>query len=104
MLSATGRQLPLDRKRMYAVVNFACQSTARDLLGQSLINAEEAGLLPYMRLPIHDEILAVAPRSEAEEVGRAFGKAMTMELRGVPIDADPQVGGRSWGSLKGAPE
>jgi DNA polymerase-1 len=101
-ISATGRRLPLDRKRMYAVVNYQCQSAARDVLGQSMLEMEAAGLLPYMRLPIHDEVLAFAPRSEAEEISREFQRCMTMDLRGVPITADAEIGGRSWGSLYGA--
>jgi DNA polymerase-1 len=98
-VSPTGRVLPLDRDRMYAVVNYACQSTARDVLGQSMMNMEEAGLLPYMRLPIHDEILASAPREDAADVARAFEKCMTFDLYGVAIEASADIGGRSWGSL-----
>lgn len=101
-ISATGRRLPLDRQRMYAVVNYQCQSAARDVLGQSMINMEAAGLLPYMRLPIHDEILAFAPKEDASDISREFKRCMTMSLRGVPITADAEIGGRSWGSLYGA--
>lgn len=101
-VTATGRHLPLDRHRMYAVVNFQCQSVARDLLGQALINCEGAGLLPYMKLPVHDEIVASVPKGEAQDYAREFQRCMTMELNGVPITADPEIGGRSWGSLYGA--
>ncbi|QDY79809.1 DNA polymerase [Streptomyces qinzhouensis] len=101
-ISATGRRLPLDRDRTYSVVNYACQSAARDLLGQALINASESGLLDYCRLPIHDEILASAPREDATEIAREFERCMTTDLYGVPITADAEIGGRSWGSLYGA--
>lgn len=101
-ISATGRRLPLDRQRMYAVVNYQCQSAARDVLGQSMLHMEEAGLLPYMRLPIHDEVLASAPKAEAEEISREFQRCMSFDLFGVPIGADSDIGGRSWGSLYGA--
>ncbi|MFH8593074.1 DNA polymerase [Streptomyces rimosus] len=101
-ISATGRRLPLDRDRTYAVTNYMCQSAARDVLGQSMLNAESAGLLEYMRLPIHDEILASAPKQEAEEIAREFERCMTWPLYGVPIEAEAEVGGRSWGSLYGA--
>ncbi|MFF4531460.1 DNA polymerase [Streptomyces sp. NPDC001407] len=101
-VSATGRRMPLDRDRAYAVVNYQCQSAARDLLGQALLNAESAGLLDAMRLPIHDEILASVPASEAEEFAREFEKAMTFDLFGVPIVSKADAGGRSWGSLYGA--
>ncbi|MFJ8386238.1 DNA polymerase [Streptomyces sp. NPDC094438] len=101
-VSATGRRMPLDRDRTYAVVNYQCQSAARDLLGQAMLNAEAAGLLEYCRLPIHDELLASVPAGEAQEIAREFEKAMTMDLFGVPIVATADIGGRSWGSLYGA--
>lgn len=101
-VTVTGRPLPLDRDRTYAVVNYQCQSAARDVLGQSLITMEEAGLLPYLRLPIHDEVVGSAPAGDAEEIAREVVRCMTMTLGGVPIDAESEVGGRSWGSLYGA--
>ncbi|MGW2591684.1 DNA polymerase [Streptomyces sp. NPDC001515] len=101
-LSVTGRRLPLDRERMYAVVNYACQSVARDCLGQSLINMEDAGLLEALRLPIHDEVLASVPAAEAEDYARRIKECMTFDLYGVPIVADADIGKRSWGSLYGA--
>lgn len=101
-VSATGRRLPLDRRRMYAVVNYACQSAARDCLGQSLIDMDARGLLPYLRLPIHDEVLAFAPKTEAADVAREISACMTFNLFDVPITAEPEIGGRSWGSLYGA--
>lgn len=101
-VSVTGRRLPLDRDRAYTVVNYQCQSAARDCLGQAMIDAEEAGLLPYMRLPIHDEILASAPKADATEIAREFERVMSFDLRGVAIEAEAEIGGRSWGSLYGA--
>ncbi|MET9617138.1 DNA polymerase [Kitasatospora indigofera] len=101
-VSATGRRLPLDRDRTYAVVNYACQSAARDLLGQAILNCEAAGLLDAMRLPIHDELLASVPKREAQDYAREFERCMTMDLYGVPIAAKAEIGGRSWGSLYGA--
>src|SRR5690606_25125698 len=101
-VSVTGRRLPLDRERTYAVVNYGVQSAARDCLGQSLINLEEAGLLPYLRLPIHDEVLASVPRGEAEDLAREIERCMTFDLYGVPIEAEAEIGQRSWGSLYGA--
>jgi DNA polymerase-1 len=101
-VSVTGRRLPLDRERTYAVVNYACQSAARDCLGQSLINMEEAGLLEYMRLPIHDEVLCSVPQAEAGAFAQSIEECMTFDLYGVPIEAEAEIGGRSWGSLYGA--
>ncbi|AFU62226.1 DNA polymerase I [Streptomyces phage TG1] len=101
-VTVTGRRLPLDRDRMYAVVNYQCQSAARDVLGQAMLNMREAGLLDYMKLPIHDEVVASVPKSEAEDFAREFERCMSMDLFGVPVTADAEIGGRSWGSLYGA--
>ena len=101
-LSATGRRLPVDKGKMFRIVNYMCQSTARDVLGQCLLDADDAGLTPYLRLPIHDELLCFAPRGDADEVAHALQRCMTMTLFGVPIVAKAKVGGRSWGSLYGA--
>jgi DNA polymerase-1 len=101
-VSVTGRRLPLDRERTYAVVNYACQSAARDCLGQSLINLEEAGVLDALRLPIHDEVLASVPQAEAKDYAKTIEECMSFDLYGVPIEAESEIGRRSWGSLYGA--
>lgn len=101
-VSVTGRRLPLDRDRTYAVVNYACQSAARDVLGQSLLHMEEAGLLDALRLPIHDEVLASVPKAEAQDYAREIERCMTFDLFGVPVEAEAEIGLRSWGSLYGA--
>ncbi|MGW3072756.1 DNA polymerase [Kitasatospora sp. NPDC001132] len=102
-VTLTGRRLPLDRDRAYAVVNYQVQSAARDVLGQSLIDMDAAGLLPYLRLPIHDEVLASVPRADAAELGREIERCMNMTLGGVSITASAETKGmRSWGSLYGA--
>ncbi|MCT2594257.1 DNA polymerase [Streptomyces sp. N2-109] len=95
----TGRVLPMDRDRMYAGTNYAVQSTARDCLGMALVRMDEDGLTPYLRLAVHDEVLASAPPENAEDVGREIAKHMNFTLKGVPITATPEIGGRSWGSL-----
>ncbi|MEU8840276.1 DNA polymerase [Streptomyces roseus] len=95
-----GRRLPLDRDRVYAATNYAVQSTARDVLCQALIDMDAKGLVDeFLYLPIHDEVLGSAPDDIAEDVAREVGQAMRMEFFGVPLDTDPEVGGRSWGSL-----
>ncbi|XUZ27353.1 DNA polymerase [Streptomyces sp. RMIT01] len=101
-VSVTGRRLPLDRHRTYAVVNYQCQSAARDVLGQAMLNMRDAGLLEYMKLPIHDEIVFSVPKEDAGDIAREFERCMTMDLFGVPVTAEAELGGRSWGSLYGA--
>ncbi|MET9480983.1 DNA polymerase [Streptomyces sp. NPDC006638] len=94
-----GRRLPLDRDRVYAATNYMIQSTARDVLCQALVDMDDKGLTEYLYLPIHDECLGAAPDDVVEDVAREVGKAMAMPFYGVPLDTDPEVGGRSWGSL-----
>ncbi|WP_406161062.1 DNA polymerase [Streptomyces canus] len=99
VLTPTGRRVPLDRDRVYAATNYAVQSTARDVLCQALLNMHDLGLTDYLLLPIHDECLGSAPVDVVEDVAKSVGDAMQMDFFGVPLDTDPEVGGRSWGSL-----
>lgn len=94
-----GRRLPLDRDRVYAATNYAVQSTARDVLCQALLDMDDKGLTEFLLLPIHDEALGCAPDDIAEDVAREVGDCMSMDFFGVPLNTDPEVGGRSWGSL-----
>ena len=104
VITPTGRRLPVDRNRAYSSVNYMVQSTARDLLAQSLVDVVDAGLEQYLLLPIHDELLGQAPEADAKEIAQAIKEHMTTEFAGVSIVADAEVGGRSWGSLYGAKE
>ncbi|MEU1254828.1 DNA polymerase [Streptomyces chartreusis] len=99
VVTRTGRRVPLDRDRVYAATNYAVQSVARDVLCQALLNMHDRGLTEYLLLPIHDECLGSAPADIAEDVAREIAEAMRMDFFGVPLDTDPEVGGRSWGSL-----
>ncbi|MFB7114087.1 DNA polymerase [Streptomyces sp. NPDC056291] len=99
VITPTGRRVPLDRDRVYAATNYAVQSTARDVLCQALLNMHDKGLTEYLLLPIHDECLGSAPADIADDVAREVGETMKMDFFGVPLDTDPEVGGRSWGSL-----
>ncbi|MEU1200163.1 DNA polymerase [Streptomyces sp. NPDC005813] len=99
VVTPTGRRVALDRDRVYAATNYAVQSTARDVLCQALLNMHDKGLTEYLLLPIHDECLGSAPADVVEDVAREVGAAMAMDFFGVPLDTDPEVGGRSWGSL-----
>ena len=94
-----GRRLPVDPDRAYSALNYLIQSSSRDVTGAALLRIHEAGLTPYVRLPIHDEVLASAPAAEAEETSHEIARLMRMQMGPVDIGTDPEVGGRSWGSL-----
>lgn len=94
-----GRRLPVDPDRTYSALNYLIQSSSRDVTGAALLKLHDAGLTPYVRLPIHDEVLASAPAAEAEEISHEIARLMRRQMGPVDIGTDPEVGGRSWGSL-----
>lgn len=98
VVTPIGRQIPLDRDRSYACVNYVVQSTARDLIARALLAIEDAGMGEHVLLPVHDEIVAQAPTEDAAEVVREIGRLMKTTFQGVEIDSDTSVYGPSWGS------
>jgi DNA polymerase-1 len=97
-----GRVLPVDPTRAYSALNYVIQSSSRDVTGRALIRLHEAGFTPYMRLVIHDEVLVSLPEDKAEWGARRVAEIMAEQMGPVFIGTDPEVGGRSWGSLYGA--
>ncbi|MEU7830334.1 DNA polymerase [Nonomuraea sp. NPDC049129] len=100
--TATGRRLYVDKERPYSALNYVVQSSSRDITGAAMIRLDKAGFTPSMRLPIHDEILFSFPEKEAHRLAHEAGRLMTQTINGLDIPTDPEVGGRSWGSLYGA--
>ncbi|AEJ94561.1 DNA polymerase I [Mycobacterium phage Achebe] len=97
-----GRRLPVDPQRAYSALNYLIQSSSRDVTCRALLRLHDAGFTPYLRLPIHDEILASVPAEQAEWGASRIGELMAEQMGPVLIGTDPEVGGRSWGSLYGA--
>lgn len=97
-----GRRLPVDADRAYSALNYMVQSTSRDVTAQGLLRLHKAGFTPYMRLPIHDEVLLSVPTDKARSGAERIASLMATMFQGVFIGTDPEVGGRSWGSLYGA--
>lgn len=95
----TGRRLPVDPTRAYSALNYVVQSTSRDVTGAALLRLKAAGFLPYMRLPIHDEVLFSMPADKAAAGAKNAAKVMQQQMGQVLIDTDAEVGGKSWGSL-----
>jgi len=99
-----GRRLPVDSSRTYSALNYMVQSTSRDVTCRALIRLHKAGFTPYIRLPIHDEIVASLPAEKANWGAREIARLMQEQMGPVLIGTDPEVGKRSWGSLYGAEE
>lgn len=92
-----GRVLPVDKDRPYAALNYMVQSTSRDVTCKGLVRLHEAGYTPYLRLPIHDEVLASLPEAKAEWGANRIASIMAEQMGPVFIDTDADVYGRSWG-------
>jgi DNA polymerase-1 len=97
-----GRRLPVDQARAYSALNYLIQSSSRDVTGRALIRLHKHGFTPYLRLPIHDEVLASVPEARAAWGAGEIARVMQEEMGPVHIGTDAEVGGRSWGSLYGA--
>lgn len=95
----TGRRLYVDKARAYSALNYDVQSSSRDITGRGIIRIHKAGMTDYIRLPIHDEVVASLPEANAKELAIEIGRCMESSVNGLPIPTDPEVGGRSWGSL-----
>lgn len=95
--NAMGRKLPVDKDRMYAVLNYMIQSSARDVFAQAIIRMDEAGLTDYMLLPVHDEMIGQAPVGYCKDLAKKFGENMSTDYDGVALTAEGDVIGNRWG-------
>lgn len=101
--TCSGRRLPVDHGREYAAVNYMVQSTSRDVLAQGLLDLDSAGLLQYVLLPVHDEVLFSAPSAIAESIAKEIAGVLRVDdFMGLPLDVDASVYGPSWGHGYGA--
>lgn len=94
MVTATGRKLIVSPA--YAAPNYYIQSTARDLFATGINEAWKRGVGQYIRLVVHDEIVASAPKDIANDVMRELQEAMTTTFRGVPIETEAEIKGARW--------
>lgn len=99
IITPSGRRLPVDSSRAYSALNYMIQSTSRDVTCRALLRLHEAGFTPYLRLPIHDEIVASLPADKAEWGASRIAGLMAEQMGPVLIGTDSDVGGISWGSL-----
>src|SRR5690606_31406231 len=93
-----GRRLYTQPGKEYQLVNYKIQGTATEYLQEAALRAKREGLDEYMRLFIHDEILSVVPRDEAEEYGQAMQRCMTFELDPIPLTSEYKIIENRWGA------
>src|SRR5688572_9053731 len=102
VVTPTGRVLPVDEGRGYSALNYVIQSSSRDVTCRGLLRLHKAGFTPYMRLPIHDEIVGSLPIGVADLGAKRMAKLMSEDMGEVFIDTDADVYGMSWGHGYGA--
>lgn len=84
----TGRKLPADADRLYALTNYKIQGTAAELFKQNLIKLDAAGFTEYMVVPVHDEIVLSIPQDIIEDAAPVIQECMTTtEGWAVPLTA-----------------
>lgn len=93
-----GRKLIVEANKAYKVVNYIVQSSARDVMAQSMLDVmDRPSLARCVLLPIHDELLAQAPTNKVDNVMARFVEIMSREFEGVPLTAGGKIHGPSWG-------
>lgn len=93
----TGRRIPIDRRYGYRATNYMIQGLAADLFKGALLELDKAGMADFLLIPVHDEIVAQYPTDQAEDFSRSLEEIMSGDLGPVPITAEAEVIGRSWG-------
>lgn len=97
IVTPTGRVLKVDKERPYSALNYMIQSTSRDITASAIVRLVDQGYGSYLRLPIHDEVLACVPEEEAKLFAENIAAVMEMTFKGVHIASDADVYGVSWG-------
>lgn len=95
----TGRRLPCDEDRVYTLVNYLIQGGAAEVFKANLVKLDQQDLTDLLIVPVHDEIVLNAPKSEAEEIKQLVRKCMTTtDGWHVPLTADVDGPLVNWGA------
>jgi DNA polymerase-1 len=93
----TNRKHVADPRKLYPLINYVIQGTAGEILKRTIVNADHAGLGPYMVLPVHDEVDLVAPNDKLDDVKTTLlDVANDDELLSVPLTWSAEIG-PNWG-------
>ena len=98
VLTKTGRRLPCDDDRVYSLTNYLVQSSAAEVFKMNLMKLDMADLTELLIVPVHDEIVLQAPRTEAQEIMQVVKQCMTTtEGWAVPLTAGVDGPFETWG-------
>jgi len=77
VVTETGRRLPADDNKMYALTNYKIQGTAAELFKTNLAKLDAAGFTQYMVVPVHDEIVLSIPKDMIRDAAPVIQECMT---------------------------
>jgi DNA polymerase-1 len=93
----TGRKHTAEERKLYTLVNYVIQGTAGEILKMKIVEADRAGLGPYMLFPVHDEIDFEVPHDELEDFQVTLKNVVNDDqLLSVPLTWSAEVG-PNWG-------
>lgn len=98
VITSTGRRLPADGSRIYALTNYMIQASAAEVFKQNLVKLDQADMTEFMIVPVHDEIVMSVPLRDCPEVIPIVKECMTT-TEGWPIPLTADAGGpwKTWG-------
>ncbi len=98
--SLTGRRFVGEEHSLYKLVNYYIQGGAAEVMKMKIIEADAAGLGPYMLFPVHDELDFDFPNEILPEALQAVRAVMNDDRILAPIPLTSSIAtGQRWGSL-----
>lgn len=99
-----GRTIPVSRDEAYKGTNYIIQGSCAQVLKRKIVEMDNAGLGPFIRLPVHDQVILEAPDEDVEAVRATMDEVMPdRDSFRVTLTATAEVA-RSWGEFYVAPE
>lgn len=93
-----GRRLPCDDNRVYSLTNYLIQASAAEVFKANLVKLDNADLTEFLIVPVHDEIVMQAPKSQVKEIMATVKECMTTrEGWAVPLTAGVDGPFDNWG-------
>jgi DNA polymerase-1 len=93
----TGRRLYCNPGKEYTLLNTEIQGHAGEILKQGIVALDAAGYGPYMRVPVHDELLCEFPREHAAEALAGMTEILTdRDTYAVPITWAGEIQETRW--------
>lgn len=93
-----GRRIPVDADKAYTGVNYTIQGSCAIVTKEKIVELAHAGLEPFFRLPVHDELIFECPIEDRHEVRQIIEDVMPdrRNFPGVVLEIESDCVSR-WG-------